>query len=333
MLSKQPQDEKVDVWALGCILYEMVTFSHAFSSTSAIQRGEFAPLPPDLPAELVQTITRLLQPNPADWPSVAELFDLPAVRCRLQEWPYPVMLDTPSPPPTRLAPLSRAVLEARPAATGAAEAEAEAAGTAAAAAGFGALGTPVPRGTPVWAKHGSDGLWHRGVVQTSVDSDSYLVQYPERQCVDTAWFDGLRPYGAPGAEAGPRGAEAEGCRDDLRPDSAAKSAVERRGRSVRWIDALSDAGDKGASARGSASASGAPATGTSPRKSESTAKALSFTNQTFSSRGDFSRTTGGGDGLGDDRLLLSSPLSGAGASGVGLPAADTTVRSSACMVL
>ena len=195
------------------------------------------------------------------------------------------------------------------------------------------LGTPVPRGTPVWAKHGSDGLWHRGVVQTSVDSDSYLVQYPERQCVDTAWFDGLRPYGAPGAEAGPRGAEAEGGRDDLRPDSAAKSAVERRGRSVRWIDALSDEGDKGASARGSASASGAPATGTSPRKSESTAKALSFTNQTFSSRGDFSRTTGGGDGFGDDRLLLSSPLSGAGASGVGLPAADTTVRSSACMVL
>ena len=115
MLSKQPQDEKVDVWALGCILYEMVTFSHAFSSTSAIQRGEFAPLPPDLPAELVQTITRLLQPNPADRPSVAELFDLPAVRRRLQEWPYPVMLDTPSPPPTRLAPLSRAVLEARPA--------------------------------------------------------------------------------------------------------------------------------------------------------------------------------------------------------------------------
>ena len=100
VLSKQPQDEKVDVWALGCILYEMVTFSHAFSSTSAIQRGEFAPLPPDLPAELVQTITRLLQPNPADRPSVAELFDLPAVRCRVQEWPYPVMLDTPSPPPT-----------------------------------------------------------------------------------------------------------------------------------------------------------------------------------------------------------------------------------------
>ena len=100
-----------------------------------------------------------------------------------------------------------------------------------------------------------------------------------------------------------------------------QSAVERR-RSVRWIDALSDDGDKGASARGSASAAGAPA-----------AKALSFTNRTVSSRGDFSRTTS--DGLGD--RLLSSPLGGAGASGgasgVGVPPAVTTVRSSTCVVL
>ena len=121
--------------------------------------GEFAPLPPDLPDELVQTITCLLQPNPADRPSVAELLNLPAVRCRLQDWPYPVMLDTPSHSPTRLAPLSRAALEARPAAAGAAEAEA----AAAAAAGFGGPGTLVPRGTFVWAKHGSDGLRRRMV--------------------------------------------------------------------------------------------------------------------------------------------------------------------------
>jgi hypothetical protein len=279
----------------------------------------------------VQTITCLLQPNPADRPSVAELLNLPAVRCRLQEWPYPVMLETPSHSPTRLAPLSRAVLEARPAAEAAEAAEAAAEATAA-AAGFGRLGTlvgtPVPRGTSVWAKHGSDGLWHRGVVQTSVDPDSYLGQYVERHCVDTAWYDGLRPYGAPGVEAGPRGSEADGGKGE----SAAR-------RSVRWIGALSDEGDKGASARGSASAAGAPA-----------AKALSFTNRTVSSRGDFSRTTSGDHGSGayhllapGERLLgdrrLSSPLrtaariTGAGASGVGLPAAVTTVRSSTCVVL
>ena len=170
VLSKQPQDDKVDMWALGCILYEMATFSHAFSSTSAIQRGEFAPLPPDLPPELAQTITCLLQPNPLDRPSVAELLNLPAVRCRLGEWPYPVVLDTPSHSPTRLAPLSRAVLEARPASAGAAAAtataataaEAEAvAATAAAAAAVAGFGTPVPCGTLVWSKHGSDGLQPR----------------------------------------------------------------------------------------------------------------------------------------------------------------------------
>ena len=83
--------------ALGCILYEMVTFSHAFSSTSAIQKGEFAPLPPDLPAEIVQTITSLLQPNPLHRPSVAELLNLPAVRSRLAESPYPVRDAPPQP--------------------------------------------------------------------------------------------------------------------------------------------------------------------------------------------------------------------------------------------
>ena len=118
-------------------------------------------MPPDFPADLVQTITCLLQPNPADRPSVAELLNLPAVRCRLQEWPYPVVLDTPSHSPTRLALLSRAMLEARPAAAGAADA-ADAV-DAAAAAGFGGLGTLVPRGTLVWAKHGSDGLRRRMV--------------------------------------------------------------------------------------------------------------------------------------------------------------------------
>ena len=40
VLAKQTQDEKVDVWALGCILYEMLTLSHAFNSTSAIQGAE-----------------------------------------------------------------------------------------------------------------------------------------------------------------------------------------------------------------------------------------------------------------------------------------------------
>ena len=104
---------------------------------------------------------------------------------------------------------------------------------------------------------------------------------------------------------------------------------------MRWIDALSDGGDKGASARGSASAAGAPAAGApaagaSPRKSESTAKALSFTNHTVSSRGDFSRTTSD-DCLGD--RLLSSPLAATAASGVGPLPAVTIFRSITCVVL
>ena len=88
----------------------------------------------------------------------------------------------------RLAPLSRAVLEAGAAAG--ADAQPTVAG----------LGMLVARGTRVWAKHGSDGLWHRGVVQSPVDADCYSVQFTERHCVDVAWcaaplhpFWGLTP--------------------------------------------------------------------------------------------------------------------------------------------
>ena len=94
VLGKQPQDEKVDVWALGCVLYEMATLSHAFNSTSAIQRAEYAPLPESAPAELAALLPRLLHVDPAQRPSVAEILQLPAVRERISGMPSPLLLDS-----------------------------------------------------------------------------------------------------------------------------------------------------------------------------------------------------------------------------------------------
>ena len=46
----KPYDQKSDVWALGCLLYEIMTFKHAFEGTSLpaliirIVRGRYQPV-------------------------------------------------------------------------------------------------------------------------------------------------------------------------------------------------------------------------------------------------------------------------------------------------
>ena len=269
VLGKQPQDEKVDVWALGCILYEMTTFSHAFSSTSAIQRGEFAPLPESLSPELAGLLPRLLHPDPQQRPSLAQLLGMPAVRHRLAEWPSPAALDSlgddrafPGGASSRSRGSGSGGGGGGSASASASGGEGSAGGGEASSADVSrpsmAPGALVARGTLVWAKHGSDGLWHRGLVQSAIDADCYLVQFTERNCVDIAWCDGLRPYGPPAVdERG--GAEGSGSgagvilgfgKDDMQncnyggASSAAReqqTALERK-RSVRWSETLSSHG-------------------------------------------------------------------------------------------
>lgn len=255
VLGKQPQDEKVDVWALGCILYEMTTFSHAFSSTSAIQRGEFAPLPESLSPELAGLLPRLLHPNPQQRPSLVELLSLPAVRHRLAEWPNPVALDSLGDDYLFPGSASRSRGSGGGSGGSASGGEASAGGGEASSADVSrpsmAPGTLVARGTLVWAKHGSDGLWHRGLVQSAIDADCYLVQFTERNCVDIAWFDGLRPYGPPAVDERSTDGSGSGVilgfgKDDMQNFGGASVAKEptalERKRSVRWSDTLSSHG-------------------------------------------------------------------------------------------
>jgi NIMA (never in mitosis gene a)-related kinase len=87
----KPYDFKSDVWAMGCILYEMCTFEHAFDSSNLlglvvkIVQDPVGPIP-DMYSEDVKALVKLLlQKDPAERPSLRKLFALPFVHTRLEK--------------------------------------------------------------------------------------------------------------------------------------------------------------------------------------------------------------------------------------------------------
>ncbi|CAI8018778.1 Serine/threonine-protein kinase Nek8 [Geodia barretti] len=73
-------DAKSDIWALGCILYEMVCLQKTFEGTNLpvlvhkIVEVSFAPVKGDYSDYLKQLITEMLSKNPEDRPSAKEIF-------------------------------------------------------------------------------------------------------------------------------------------------------------------------------------------------------------------------------------------------------------------
>ncbi|XP_028435618.1 serine/threonine-protein kinase Nek11 [Perca flavescens] len=81
VLNHQGYDSKSDIWALGCLLYEMCVLSHAFQAPSflavamKIVEGETPALPARYSADLNAVLQRMLQKDPASRPSAAELLN------------------------------------------------------------------------------------------------------------------------------------------------------------------------------------------------------------------------------------------------------------------
>ena len=89
MLQDEPYNQKTDVWALGCILYEMVTSKPAFNEfgEEALRQRILSYAIPQLPTTNFESIRVLqdiyslcMQRSQEDRPSVRELLSLAPLR-------------------------------------------------------------------------------------------------------------------------------------------------------------------------------------------------------------------------------------------------------------
>ena len=82
----KPYNQKSDVWALGCVLYEITTRKHAFNGQNLpalvlkILKGNYPPIPSFYSINLSSLISSMLQKDPELRPSIGEILSLPFIQ-------------------------------------------------------------------------------------------------------------------------------------------------------------------------------------------------------------------------------------------------------------
>jgi serine/threonine protein kinase len=77
-------NEKSDIWALGCILYEMITFKHPFEANNPaslcikILTTQYEPIPKEYSSEMKAILSLLLEKNYLKRPSISEILNNPS---------------------------------------------------------------------------------------------------------------------------------------------------------------------------------------------------------------------------------------------------------------
>ena len=86
----RPYNRKSDVWALGCIMYEMATFRHAFDATNlpalvmSIVQGQYSPVSQMYSDELRDAIAACLVKRPEARADVEDLLNIPLIRAEAE---------------------------------------------------------------------------------------------------------------------------------------------------------------------------------------------------------------------------------------------------------
>uniref|UniRef100_H3C4C5 non-specific serine/threonine protein kinase n=1 Tax=Tetraodon nigroviridis TaxID=99883 RepID=H3C4C5_TETNG len=94
----KPYNNKSDIWALGCVLYEMCTLKHAFEAGNMknlvlkIIRGSFPPVSVHYSQELRSLLVQLFKRNPRERPSVSSILDKPFLACRIEKFLSPQII-------------------------------------------------------------------------------------------------------------------------------------------------------------------------------------------------------------------------------------------------
>ncbi|EDQ89001.1 uncharacterized protein MONBRDRAFT_32577 [Monosiga brevicollis MX1] len=90
--SAKEYGQAVDIWALGCVLYEMLMFKPAFIAQSMdglmsrIRRGRFdRSFPPEVPVELQELVCAMLNVDPRARPTIRELIANPLIEPYVKE--------------------------------------------------------------------------------------------------------------------------------------------------------------------------------------------------------------------------------------------------------
>ncbi|XP_067838564.1 serine/threonine-protein kinase Nek1 isoform X3 [Heptranchias perlo] len=87
----KPYNNKSDIWALGCVLYEMCTLKHAFEAGNMknlvlkIIRGSYPPVSVHYSYDLRHLMSQLFKRNPRDRPSVSSLLQKPFLSRRIDK--------------------------------------------------------------------------------------------------------------------------------------------------------------------------------------------------------------------------------------------------------
>lgn len=86
IFKNKPYSYKSDVWALGCVLYEMTTLNHAFDANSLnglatkIVKGKYPPISPKYSKHLSDLIAQMLQLNPQQRPDLDQILRKPFIK-------------------------------------------------------------------------------------------------------------------------------------------------------------------------------------------------------------------------------------------------------------
>ncbi|XP_076582578.1 serine/threonine-protein kinase Nek1 isoform X2 [Chaetodon auriga] len=94
----KPYNNKSDIWALGCVLYEMCTLKHAFEAGNMknlvlkIIRGSYPPVSVHYSQELRSLLAQLFKRNPRERPSVSSILDKAFLACRIERFLTPQII-------------------------------------------------------------------------------------------------------------------------------------------------------------------------------------------------------------------------------------------------